>query len=143
MKKKARKAAQRAKKLDEQRRQLYENLAETVLPTLQEKNGLRFHAFRHTKIKFSFVPSDLTHFVSSRAVFFVSLRYLNHNWRIKHDTIPANYQWRVYRLFYKQKSFAVDDDNIFETINKIYNILVDWTRQQEKFRQEKFKVISF
>jgi hypothetical protein len=101
--------------------------------------GLTFHAFRHLKIKFSFQPKAITNFVNQNVKFYVSLKYTGKYWRIRRDSLPANYKWKIYKMFYDKESFTIHDENIFSALMKIYEILVVWSRRHEKFRLNKFE----
>ncbi|RZC35313.1 hypothetical protein BDFB_004310 [Asbolus verrucosus] len=133
---KARKQRAKIKNLTRQR--LFKDLsgADLEIFTLP---GLKFHAFRHTKIKFSFEPSKISNLVVKSVIFYISLIYKGNNWRVKRDSLPGNYKWKIYKLFYNQTFFAIDDENIFQVLMKIYEIMVTWTKNEENFRLDKFE----
>ncbi|EFA13031.1 hypothetical protein TcasGA2_TC010561 [Tribolium castaneum] len=101
--------------------------------------GLKFHTFRHSKIKFSFHPASVTNFVNQNVRFYVSLKYAGRHWRLKRDSLPANFKWKIYSLFYSRNFFEIDDENILATLLKIYELLVLWTQKEEQYRVDKFQ----
>lgn len=101
--------------------------------------GITLHIFRHTKIKFSFRPSQLQLLVSNRVVFYCSLIYRRNNWVVRRDSFPANCKTQIHNLFFTK--YGLNDQNIFEAIRKIYTILEDWSKEHHNFRQQRKEVI--
>lgn len=118
----------------------YDRYLETRNLDIFNLPGLEFHTFRHLKIKFSFYPRAITRYVNEKVRFYISLKYWFKYWLVKRDSLPANYKWRIYSLFYSENNFAVSDDNIISVIVKIYKILINWCKEQEEFRLDKYEV---
>ncbi|XP_044258494.1 uncharacterized protein LOC123007323 [Tribolium madens] len=135
---KRRKLPQRAQEVNLARQKLFDDFAESNLEIFNLP-GLKFHTFRHTKIKFSFHPASVTNFVIQNVKFYISLKYVNKYWRVKRDSLPSNFKWKIYSLFYNENTFEIDDENILAILMKIYKLLVSWAQNEEQFRLDKFE----
>ncbi|KAJ3662688.1 hypothetical protein Zmor_007023 [Zophobas morio] len=129
--------ALRAAEEDQARRKLFENYAKEDLPIFKLP-GIKFHTFRHLKIKFSFEPSKITAFVNKNVKFFISLKYNGKYWRVKRSSFPLTCNRKIYPVFNDQY-FIVDDENILTAITKMYQFLVEWKDNEEEFRLEKYE----
>ncbi|XP_044255549.1 uncharacterized protein LOC123005719 [Tribolium madens] len=137
LQKKKRKRAQRAQEIDLGRQKLFEDFAKSD-SEIFDLPGVKFHRFRHTKIKFSFHPASFTNLVNPNVIFYISLKHVGTYWGVKRDSLPSNFKWRIYSLFYDENS-EVNDDNILSTIMIIHERLKLWAQNEEEFRKDKFE----
>lgn len=135
-----RQLAQQVEQESLERQELFDDYADSPLLEIFNLPGLEFHIFRHNKIKFSFHPASVTNFVNKNVRFYVSLKYVDKYWRVKRDSLPANYKLKIYNLFYSTTYFKIDDEKILQTLLKIYDIFITWTHNEEEFRVNKFQV---
>lgn len=105
-----------------------------------ELRGMHFIDFTHKKIKFRFTPSECTNFVCKHVKFYCTLRFYRRHWWIKKNSIPVTYRKRIYdRHKLLQNSTLAE---VLFLIKLIYENLIEWTREEEIFRKNKYEVCS-
>jgi len=139
---KQRQQIEEARRLDQEREQFFEDFYENnknKKRSIFNLKGINFIKFTHKRIKFSFQPCRVARLVSTRVIFYITLRYRKKNWLLKRDSIPANYKLKIYSLFYTNGSFSLTDDNIKEGIWEIWKILRKWAQKEHLLRQAKYQ----
>lgn len=129
----------------EQRQEEYEdyyyeniNKSESIFQLL----GINVIDFTHEKIKFSFTPKKVVHYISSKVVFYCSTRYRNGYWMIMRNTLPVTIRKIVYEEFLEYDVKIVELSHIVSVIKNIYEVLVKWSKDYENFRRRKYEVTN-
>lgn len=103
-------------------------------------DGINFLKFNHRKIKFIFVPSNITKYISKKSKFICILKYNINQWYIGNNTLPCNCKTSVYRKYCFNINYNITDENIIEVLCGIYEHLRVWCQEHETFRLDKRKV---
>lgn len=128
---------------DEARQKRFEKFYKLRKSPIFRLPGLSFLTFHHKKIKFRFVPHQVSErvFVSKKSKFYCSLKHGEWGeWLIKRDSFPISVKGIVYHEFHKKEDFAFYDDNVEEAVIMLYQYLCRWTKEESTYRIDRWKV---
>lgn len=109
--------------------------------TLFNLRGLRIFEYVHTKIQFSFTPSEVVIFISKKITFYVVLKYFKTYWRLSSkSTLPLDCKNEIYNSKVLKQIRYPNDGKINEFIMEIYKLLTHWSRNYEATVLRKYAV---
>lgn len=114
----------------------YDNVNKTG--TIFTLKGMQIITFTHKKIKFSFKPRKVIDLISSKVVFYCSIRHIHGRWMIMRNSLAVNIRPIVYSQCIQEK--VVHLAQIVDVIFSVYDRLVKWCRSYQNFRQSKYQV---
>lgn len=100
--------------------------------------GIDFLYFTHLKVKFVFVPSLVVEKVKKSVKFYCSMYFKHGMWVMRTCSIPLSCKDKVFSLLFNPP--MKDMPELLEFLEKTYHILVEWSKEEEKFRWRMYNV---
>lgn len=127
--------AQREKEYEEY---YYDNINKSN--SIFQLPGMNIIDFTHEKVKFSFTPRQVVDLISKTVIFYCTIRYINKRWMIMRNTIPVNIRPIIYSRFLEYNVNIVKLNHIVTTVQFVYDVLVNWSKNYKNFKKQKYEV---